>query len=129
MNDGFVIKVSAVERNFQSSDPNYKVETGKELIKVNLLLGNVANDKAKDITPSSFRLVDSNGAQLTNEVVASYDGKFETLKIESGKQTSGSIIYKVNKGEAPLSLVREQRYRVTASNKEVTTKITITLTD
>lgn len=127
-NDGLVMKVVSVERNFQTTDPNYKIETGKELIKVNLALGNVAKDKAKDITPSSFRLVNSAGTKLTGEVIASFNGKFETLKIEPGKQTTGSIVYKVEKDEKPLSLEREQRYRIATDNKEVTTKITITLT-
>jgi hypothetical protein len=127
-NDGLVMKVVSVDRNFQTTDPNYKIETGKELIKVNLALGNVAKDKAKDLTPSSFRLTNSAGTQLTAEVISSYEGKFETLKIEPGKQTTGSIVYKVEKDEKPLSLVREQRYRIATDNKEVTTKITITLT-
>jgi hypothetical protein len=127
-NDGLVLKVVSVDRNFQTTDPNYKIETGKELIKVNVALGNIAKDKAKDITPSSFRLVNSAGTQLTAEVISSYEGKFETLKIEPGKQTTGSIVYKVEKDEKPLSLVREQRYRIATDNKEVTTKITVTLT-
>jgi hypothetical protein len=127
-NDGLVMKVVSVDRNFQTTDANYKVETGKELVKVNLALGNVAKDKAKDITPNSFRLVNTAGTQLTGEVIASFDGKFDTLKIDPGKQTTGSIIYKVEKDEKPLSLVREQRYRIATDNKEVTTKVTITLT-
>lgn len=123
--DGFVIKVSNIERNFKSEDPNYKLDTSKELIKVNFLIGNVDKSKSKDISSFNFRLENSAGAQLTPENVASYEGKFDTIKLDPGGQAKGSIVYAVNKDEKPLKFIREQRYRISGENREVTTRIVV----
>ena len=125
--DGLVLKVVNIERNFQTTDQNYKLDSSKELVKVNFLLGNVANDKPKDISNFAFKLEDSTGALLVPENIAEYEDKFDTIKIDQGAQAKASIIYKVNKDEKPLKFVREQRYRITTENREVTTKIVITL--
>ena len=125
--DGFVMKVTNVERNFKPSDPNYKLDTSKELIKINFLMGNVTKEKSKDISSFNFRLEDSKDAQLTPENVANYEGKFDTVKLDPGAQAEGSIVYKVNKNEKPLSFVREQRYRISGENREVTTRIVVVI--
>lgn len=124
--DGFVLKVTNVERNFQPNDPNYQADPTKELVKVNFLMGNVAKDKPFDITPFSFRLVNASNAQLTPETnIAEYEGKFDTVKIDPGSQSKGSIVYVVTKDEKPLNFTREQRYRITGQNREVTEKIVV----
>lgn len=123
--DGFVLKVVNIERNFKTEDPNYKLDTSKELIKVNFLMGNVDKSKAKDISSFNFRLENSSKALLTPENIASYEGKFDTVKLDPGGQASGSIVYAVNKDEKPLSFIREQRYRISGENREVTTKIVV----
>lgn len=125
--DGFVLKVTNIERNFKAEDPNYKLDASKELVKVNFLIGNVTKDKAKDISSFNFRLENAANAQLTPENIASYADKFDTVKLDPGAQAKGSIVYAVNKDEAPLKFVREQRYRISSENREVTTKISITL--
>lgn len=125
--DGLVLKVVNIERNYQTTDQNYRPDTSKELIKVNFLVGNVANDKPKDISNFNFKVEDSSGALLTPENIADYPDKFDTLKVDQGAQAKASIVYKVNKGEVPLKFVREQRYRITTENREVTTRIVITL--
>src|SRR5690606_18441112 len=65
--DGLVLKVLNIERNFKSSDPNYKLDDSKELVRVNFIMGNGANDKPKDISSFSFRLENSVNALLTPE--------------------------------------------------------------
>lgn len=125
--DGFVLKVVNVERNFQSTDTNYRLDSSKELIKVNFLIGNIAKDKAKDIGNFNFRLEDSANAQLVPENIAEYADKFDTVKLEPGGQAKGSIIYAVNKDEKPLKFVREQRYRISGENREVTIRIVVTV--
>lgn len=127
--DGLVLKVTNIERNFKSTDPNYRLDASKELVKVNFLLGNVTKNKPKDITSFSFRLSDSTGAQLTPENVAAYEGKFDTVKIDPGSQTTGAIVYAVNKDDKPLTFSREQRYRITGENREVTTRISIVVSE
>lgn len=123
--DGFVFKVTNIQRNFVTDDPNYKPNEEKELIKVNFLMGNIAKDKVKDMTNAAFYLEDSQSARLNPENIVSYEGKFDTIKLDSGMQESGSIIYAVAKDETPLKFVREQRYRFAGENKEVTTRIVV----
>lgn len=125
--DGLVLMVANIERNFKPNDSNYKLDSSKELVKVNFLMGNAAKDKAKDISNFNFRLEDSSGAQLTPENVANYSDKFDTVTLNPGSQAKGSIVYKVNKDEKPLKFVRSQTYRISNENREVTTKIVITV--
>jgi len=128
--DGLIVKVTNIERNFKTTDPNYKLDSSKELVKVNFLMGNVAKDKAKDITSAgAFYLLNSANARLTPESIASYTDKFDTVKLDPGAQTKGAIVYLVNKDEKPLKFVREQSYRFSGENRQVTTKITVNITD
>ncbi len=127
--DGLVLKVVNIERNFKTDDPNYKLDSTKELVKVNFLMGNIAKDKAKDITNFAFYLEDSSNARLTPQTIASYTDKFDTIKLDSGAQSKGSIVYLVNKDEAPLKFIREQRYRFAGENREVTTKTIINVAE
>ena len=128
-NDGLVLMVTNIERNFKVDDANYKLDDTKELVKVNFLLGNITKDKPKDLSSFSFRLENSRGAQLTPENIATYEGKFDTVKIDPGTQTKGSVIYAVSKDEKPLVFTRSQMYRITNQNSEVTTKINITIAE
>lgn len=126
--DGLVLQVTNIERNYKTTDTNYKLDASKELIKVNFLIGNGAKDKPKDISSvNNFRLENSLGAQLTPENIASYPDKLDTVKLEVGAQSKGSIVYAVNKDEKPLKFVRTQIYRINGQNKEVTTKLVITI--
>lgn len=125
--DGFVLKVTNVERNFKTDDPNYKLDPSKELVKVNFIFGNTTKDKPKDVSNFGFRLEDSTSAKLTPENIAEYEDKFDTVKLDSGAQSKGSIVYLINKDEKPLKFVREQVYRISGQNREVTTRIVITI--
>jgi|GEM_PF-3968207 len=125
--DGLVLKVANIERNFKTDDPNYKLDSTKELVKVNFLMGNISKDKAKDVTNFAFYLENSAKARLIPENIASYTDKFDTVKLDPGSQAKGSIVYLVNKDEKPLKFVREQRYRFSGANQEVTTRTIITI--
>ena len=122
-----MLKVVNIERNFKTDDANYKLDSSKELVKVNFLIGNRAKDKAKDIVNFNFRLENSVNAQLTPENIAQYTDKFDTVKLEPGGQSKGSIVYAVNKDEKPLKFVREQRYRISSENREVTIRTVVTV--
>lgn len=124
-NDGLVLMVTNIERNYKTDDANYKLDDTKELVKVNFLMGNITRNKPKDLSSFSFRLENSKGAQLTPENLASYDGKFDTVKIDPGTQSKGSVVYAVNKNEKPLTFTRSQVYRITNQNREVTTKVSV----
>lgn len=126
--DGFVMMVKNVERNYKTTDPNFKTDPANELIKVNFIMGNSDKNKPKDISPASFRLENSAAAQLMPEsTIASYEGKFDTVKLQPGDQLEKSIVYLVKKDEKNLKFLRSQIYRVTNQNKEFTTKIVIKL--
>lgn len=125
--DGLVLKVTNIERNFKSTDTNYKLDASKELVKVNFIMGNVTKIKAKDLSSFNFRLENSVNALLTPENIATYPDKFDTIKLDPGAQSKGSIVYSVNKDEKPLKFVREQRYRISGENREVTTRIVISI--
>ncbi len=125
--DGFVLEVTKLERNFKTDDTNYKLDANSELVKVDFLMGNISKDQSKDISSFNFRLENSSGAQLIPETISEYDGKFDTTTLKPGSQAKGSIVYKVNKDEKPLKFTRTQAYRLTNQNKEVTTKISITV--
>jgi len=127
--DGLVLMVTNIERNFKPTDANYKLDATKELVKVNFLMGNIAKDKTKDVSNFNFRLENSTGAQLTPESISEYDGKFDTVKLDSGTQAKGSVVYAVNKDEKPLVFTRSQVYRITNQNREVTTKISIKIAE
>lgn len=125
--DGLVLKVTNIERNFQHKDENFKLAEGKELVKVNFLIGNITKEKAKDVASSSFKLENAAKAQLLQSNVQGYGDKFDSKKLDPGAQSKGSIVYEVNKDEKPLSLVREQRYLISGQNREVTIRIVIEL--
>lgn len=127
--DGFVMKVTNIERNYETDDPNYKLDETKELVKINFLMGNIAKEKVKDMTSAAFYLENAEGARLNPENIVSYDGKFDTVKLDPGAQASGSIIYLVNKNEAPLKFAREQRYRFAGENKEVATRTIVNVAE
>lgn len=128
--DGFVLQVTNIERGFATDDSAYKLDEGKELVKVNFVMGNIANDKAKDIKSSELFLVEGDGVKVMPESrLSGYDGAFDTVKIEPGKQASGSIVYAVTKDIKPLVFTREQVYEVTNQNKRYTTKTAITVTE
>ena len=81
--DGLVLKVTNIERNYKSTDSNYKLDSSKELVKVNFIIGNAAKDKPKDISSFNLKLENSSGAQLIPENIASYPDKFETADYRS----------------------------------------------
>ena len=126
--DGFVLKVNNIERNFTTDDPAYKADPTKELVKVNFQMGNITKAKTMDINNVPFRLIDSTGAEVVPETIASYDGKFDTTKLDPGTQSTASLIFAVTKDETPLKFSRKQPYRISNQNREVTFQIVITLT-
>lgn len=128
--DGFVVKVTDVERNFTPDVEDYELDKDKELIKVNFVMGNQTKDRAKDIASDDLRLEESDGTKITPESrLSSYPGKFTTIKLEPGVQEKASIVFAVKKDSAPLSFVREQPYRLIqgGAEKVVTTRIVITI--
>lgn len=128
--DGFAIEVTNIERNFTTDETGYKLDDGKELVKVNFVMGNFASDRAKDVKSADLYLIEGKDTKVIPESrLTKYDGAFETVTIQPGEQVSGSIVYAVTKDVTPLTFVREQIYQISNQNKKVTSKTSITLTD
>lgn len=127
--DGFVIKVTSIERNFKTDDPAFKADPAKELIKVNFQMGNATKTKTMDISNAPFKITDSSGAEIVPTSLSEYEGKFDVTKLDPGTQSTGSLIFTVVKDESPLVLTRTQKYRISNQNREVTFSSKITLTD
>jgi hypothetical protein len=128
--DGFVLYVTNIERSFTVDDPSYELDEGKELVKVNFIMGNTTQDRPKDIKSADLFLEEGDGTKITPESrLSDYSGNFDTVKIEPGAQASGSIVFAVKKDAAPLVFVREQRYRITNQNKEVATKTSVVVAE
>lgn len=127
--DGFVLRINNIERNYTTDDPAYTLKEGKELVKVNFDMGNATKTFTRDWKWNvPFSVIDSTEATLMPETIASYDGKFDVVHMEPGSQSSGSLIFAVNKDEKPLKFVRKQQYTVKNLNKTVTFETVITLT-
>ncbi len=124
--DGLVMKVVSAQRNFNAG-AGYQADPAKELVKINISIGNITKDKTKDISSFSFRLEDGAKARFTPENIASFEGKFDSIKLAPGSQSTGSIVFSVKKGEAALTFVREQKYRITGENREVTMQLVVPL--
>ena len=129
--DGFVVQVTNIERKFTTDEADYQLDDGKELVKVNFVMGNAAEDRAKTIKSSELYLEEgTDQTKVTPESrLTKYKGYFDTVTIQPGEQTTGSIVYAVTKDVAPLVFVRDQTYKFSNQNKQVTTKTSITLTD
>jgi hypothetical protein len=129
--DGLAVYVTNIERGFTPDDPSYKVEDGKELVKVNFIMGNF-EDKAKDIKSADLYLLEGDKTKVLPESrLTDYQGAFSTTTINPGEQANGSIVYLVTKDAKSLTFVREQIYRLIKGSTEnrVTSKISINLTD
>lgn len=125
--DGFVLLVNNIERGYKVDDPNYQLDEGKELVKVNFVMGNREEKNNFDINSfNNFRL-EADGAKLTPENIAEFPGRFDTAKLTPQNQVSGSIIFAVPTDAEELLFVREQPYRITNQNTELTTRIEINL--
>ncbi len=128
--DGMALYVTNIERNFKTDDASYQLEDGKELIKVNFIMGNFEK-QAKDIKSSELYIEEgTSGVTVTPESrLTKYEGAFDTMKIDPGQQASGSVVYAVTKDITPLVFVRKQDYRISNQNKVVTTKTAITVAE
>jgi len=128
--DGFVMRVNNIERKYTPDDPDYLPDETKELVKVNFQMGNITKSKTMDVNNTPFRLVDSTGAEILPENnIASYEGKFDTTKLDPGTQSNASLVFAVTIDDKPLTFSRKQPYRISNQNKEVTFKTLVVVSE
>ena len=105
--EGEEIKVTNVQRNYNTGNEYSKPASGKEFVKVTVTIKNTSNSNIS-VNPLEFKIQDSNGAQksLASE---SYiiDDKFDSAELIPGGTKTGSIIFEVPKNDAGLKLIYE----------------------
>jgi hypothetical protein len=129
LSDGTSYMVTKVERNFTPHSDFLKADTGKEFIKINVVVGNRTKDDSLYVTSSMFQVQNSAGG-LQDPVFVLQDDVSDALKsgdVASGKQISGSLIFQVDKDEKISALVTEDKYQSFTSDQKVTIKSTVAL--
>ncbi len=129
LSDGLSYMVTGVERNFVSTSRFLKAGTGKELVKVNFVIGNRDKTGETYISSGDFNIKNSAGGMQDAKYTTTDDfaDSLEPQELASGKQIKGSLIYEVDKGEQ-ISVVTEQKYeKLGGDKKEVTLKSQVTL--
>lgn len=126
LSDGMVLYVKDVERNFQPSDASYSSMPGEELIKVNLLVGNADATQSKVISNDMFGLRDLSGSLvLPRTNIGNYEGQIDKLEVSSGGKIRMSLVFSVESGATPLTLVRQQAYNLRSLGQTVNMKIEV----
>lgn len=121
--NGFSFMVTSVEGNWKKSgDYETPPAPGKEFIKVGVVIGSRAEKGTMSFYSSKLELLNTKGGKQTEVYVDSDDipnnglDASSSINLNPGDQRSGWIVYEVDKGESPISLVYEQKGFSCASN-------------
>ncbi len=129
LSDGLSYMVTKVDRNWQSASTYLKPDSGKEIVKITLVVGNRAKEGGRYVSSIDFKLENSAGGLLTSEYVTAED-EADTLisgDVSPGKQVKGAIFFTVDSGEKLGGLLTEDKYTNYDTNKEVTLKSKVAL--
>jgi len=132
LSSGLSYMVTKVDRNWTPAAGSYlKADANKELIKVTVVVGNKAKSGSQYVSDSLFKLLNSAGGYQDSELASKDDTPdiLDGQDVAPGKQTSGAIIFQVDKGEA-VSLATDDTYQRiggTGGSKQVTLKSEVAL--
>ena len=127
LSDGVSFMVTKVTRNFVNTDPYGAPVAGKELVKIDLVVGN--RDKINPIYNSYYYLKNPAGGLIDPSFV---DAKYNpdvfssSVSIEPGTQKKVSLIFTVDKGEK-VSFVYSADYENYTTQKKITVYAEVTL--
>lgn len=126
LSDGSSYMVTSVERNW--TNPEVKAASGKELIKVNVVVGNKSKEGGLYFSDNFFRLKNSAGGLQDSEYVTEEEVPDMLVggEVAPGKQKKGAIIYEVDKDEQLGGLITEDKYTKFGSDDEITVKSIVT---
>jgi hypothetical protein len=112
LSDGLSYMVTKVERDVASPSKFVKVDAGKELIKVTLVVGNRAKSGDLYVYSSTFQVKNSAGGLQASEFITDDEAAdvLSNVTVNPGKQTTGTLFFMVDKGEA-VSLATEAKYQ------------------
>lgn len=132
LSSGLSYMVTKVDRNWTAATGSYlKADANKELIKVTVVVGNKAKSGSQYVSDSLFKLLNSAGGYQDSELASKDDTPdiLDGQDVAPGKQTTGAIVFQVDKGEA-VSLATDDKYQRiggTSGSKEVTLKSEVAL--
>ncbi|MDB5166175.1 MAG: hypothetical protein JWM37_247 [Candidatus Saccharibacteria bacterium] len=126
--DGLSYMVTGVHRNFTSNSTYVKAGPGKELVKIDLVVGNRQKSGDQYISSSNFQARNSAGGLQDSEYVTTEDESdaLDSQNVAPGKQIKGSIIFEVDPNEE-VTLVSINKYKNYTDNKEVTVQSEVAL--
>ena len=117
--DSKEVTITSVERNYNSGNQYITPATGKEYVKVNVLIENKSNSTASYST-IDWKIEDSNGAiESANGLSYTIDDSLGTGELAKGGKKSGAVVFEVPAGDA-LTLHYQPSFW---SNKEITVKL------
>lgn len=129
LSDGTSYMVTSVDRNYTPASRYLRASNGKELIKVNLVVGNRKQTGNRYFSSSYFKLKNSAGGLQTAKYVSQSDvpDALGSQDVAPGKQAKGSIVYEVDKDEKVGAITTQDTYKFFTSKKVVTVKSTVSL--
>ena len=132
LSSGVSYMVTGVDRNVTSSSSFVKPKAGKELIKVNIVVGNRDKDTNMYVALSDFQLRNSAGGLQSPAYVTANEiaGALESQDLASGKQIKGALVFEVDKNEKVSALVTDDTYQLFgsgSSDKEIAVKSEVSL--
>jgi Domain of unknown function (DUF4352) len=120
LNDGLSYMVTAVERNWASTDPLTKPAAGKEFIKLSMVVGNRHKTDGFNYSYSgTFTVKDAAGKEYET-VFADTSETLEGGTINSGEQKSGIVVFEVPTGADIPYVVTSKKYINNQTYEEVT---------
>jgi hypothetical protein len=132
LSSGTSYMVTSVDRNVTSTSTFVKAGPGKELIKVNIVVGNRDKDTNMYVAISDFQLRNSAGGLQSPEFVTADEiaGALESQDLASGKQVKGALVFEVDKNEKLSALITDDTYQLYgsgSSDKEIPVKSEVAL--
>lgn len=102
--DDKTITVTKVQRNYDTGNEFAQPETGKEFVIVTVKITN-NGDTALDYNTFEFKMQDSDGVQLDEDITALTEGKLNSGSLAKGGKVTGKLAYQVPKGDKGLKLL------------------------
>lgn len=122
LSDGTSYMILSVARNFTTDSIFLKAGSGKELVKVSLVIGNKKKEGNLYADASIFKIKNSAGG-LQEPVYANSSDLADAINsqdVAPGKQLKGSIVFEVDKDEPINAILTSDQFKNYSTNENVT---------
>lgn len=129
LSNGMSYMATGVERNFVANSEFLKAADGKELIKIDMVVGNKDKQNSLYVYYGFFSIKNSAGG-LQKPLYADEKDITDPLisgELASGKQIKGAIIFEVDKDEQIDFLITEDKYENYSTKDQVELKSEVSL--